>query len=69
MGAPPAPVTFLNDHIQLDFLGRAMKGSPSAPENGEIYLTNSRGEVFCITLLGASGRVKIYRWTGSAWVS
>lgn len=69
-GTPSSAVTFLNDSIQLDPLGRAMKGTPTpAPENGEIYLTNGTGEVYSVTLLGSSGRVKIYNWTGASWTS
>ncbi|MFQ5780594.1 MAG: Tfp pilus assembly protein FimT/FimU [Nitrospiria bacterium] len=66
-GGPPSAVTFLDDSIQLDQLGRATKGA--APENGEIYLTNSTGEVYSVTLLGSSGRVKIYKWMGASWAS
>lgn len=68
-GAPDDPVDFTDNNIRLDALGRSMKGVPASPENGEIYLTNVLGEVYCITVLGTSGRVKVYRWTGVTWES
>lgn len=66
-GAPSSAVTFLNNDVQLDQLGRATKGG--VPENGEVYLTNSDGDLYSVTILGSSGRVKIYKWTGTSWTS
>jgi len=66
-GAPGDSVDFTDNNIRLDALGRSMKAG--APENGEIYLTNTLGEIYCITVLGTSGRVKVYRWTGGVWQS
>ncbi len=69
LGAPTDPVDFEDNNIRLDAMGRSMKGASISPENGEIYLTNTQGEVYCITVLGTSGRVKVYRWTGGIWKS
>ncbi|MFQ5780143.1 MAG: GspH/FimT family pseudopilin [Nitrospiria bacterium] len=67
---PPGAITFNTQMIRLDALGRAMGGGTDAsPTSGEIYLTNSRGEVYCVTVLGTSGRVKVYKWMGGAWQS
>jgi prepilin-type N-terminal cleavage/methylation domain-containing protein len=54
-------ITFNSDGMLID--------SGGSPINGTIFLAqpSARQSARAVTILGATGRVRGYRWTGSAW--
>ena len=55
-------VMFLTDGTLVDSLGQSVSGTvflglPNHPETAR-----------AVTILGATGRVRAYRWTGTAWI-
>jgi hypothetical protein len=60
--AGPAPWTFLSNGTLVDAQGN--------PLNGSVFLglANQPETARAITILGATGRVRGYRWTRSAWI-
>jgi len=57
-----APLTFLSDGTLVDAQGN--------PLNGSVFLglANNPETARAVTILGATGRVRGYKWTGSSWV-
>jgi len=57
----PAPWTFLSDGTLVD--------STSNPVNGTVFLgqPNSPNTARAVTVLGATGRVRDYTWSGTEW--
>lgn len=54
-------ITFNSDGMLIDTGG--------SPINGTVFLAlpSARHTARAVTILGATGRVRAYRWTGSAW--
>jgi hypothetical protein len=57
----PAPWIFLSDGTLVD--------SSTSPVNGTVFLgqANSAKTARAVTILGATGRVRNYTWSGTAW--